>query len=519
MTKTSLRQRSKKRSAFWGINALFVFLAALYLIAPGIFQWRAEATSVNGPALAADRQYQVKPSDVPVGLVQQLDRTWVQFHREPPPILTYHNIATVPGAYTVSPQQFADQMALLSRSGWRTLTAGQMLNWIHGGTLPAHSLLLTFDDGARGVWQYADPTLKRYNMHALAFIVTSWPGTHGEYYMTWHELQRMQQSGRWDLESHSSQEHLLVQIDAHGDRGGMLNNLLYNQHTGSQETLAHYTRRIADDLERSKAQLLAHGIPTPTFFAYPFSAYSSSSEVTSILHRTVTSLFAVGMLDGSEPHPTPFALLRKGYLERVDVHGTTTLFQFATDVLRSSALPVGAANPLSAQKWVDQATSHPVRAFATPAVPLGLTVGARQAEMLDPARTADWQDYTFSGTVSNLSRPSERTVAGVEVLVGSGEPVEVSVEDGHAQVRLGGNAAQQSLRDVALPPQVSYQLAVEVTGRSVSVRVDGHLVADLSLNDGIVGMPSGGVGIYAFRGKESAAVPTFHDLTVAPVVV
>ena len=44
--------------------------------------------------------------------------------------------------------------------------------------MPPHAVMITFDDGAQGVWEYAEPVLKRYNMSATAFIITGFVGTH-----------------------------------------------------------------------------------------------------------------------------------------------------------------------------------------------------------------------------------------------------------------------------------------------------------------------------------------------------
>lgn len=332
---------SRGRLLFLLSNLAFASLAVIYVAVPSLWQWHSEAAIVQAPERAADEQHKVTATAAPAELVQQLTSLPATPPRQAPPIVTYHNISNTPGPYTVTPQAFADQMALLSAAGWHTLTAAELVSWIHGATLPSHSVLITFDDGVRGVWQYADPVLARYQFHAVAFVITAFPGTHGKYYMTWSELQRMQRSGRWDIESHTSDEHLIIQVDASGRQDGMLNNLLYDPKTGKHESLTSYQERIRSDLRLSKDQLVNHGFPSPQLFAYPYSAYSSSTEVTAVLRSTIGSLFATSMLDGASAKPTTPTLLKQGYLQRVDIMSSTTLRDFVSNVRDSSRALTG----------------------------------------------------------------------------------------------------------------------------------------------------------------------------------
>ena len=82
--------------------------------------------------------------------------------------------------------------------------------------------MITFDDGATGVWQYADPVLKRLDMHAIAFIITGFVGTHAPYYMTWDQITELHNSGRWDMEAHTHLGHVQVPSDNNGNEGPFL---------------------------------------------------------------------------------------------------------------------------------------------------------------------------------------------------------------------------------------------------------------------------------------------------------
>lgn len=84
----------------------------------------------------------------------------------PVPILEYHVIgAPVPGAplqgLYVSPGVFRAQVSWLAGHGWHAVSIDAVLRyWRDGGRLPPHPIVLTFDDGYPGDWQYALPILR-----------------------------------------------------------------------------------------------------------------------------------------------------------------------------------------------------------------------------------------------------------------------------------------------------------------------------------------------------------------------
>lgn len=99
------------------------------------------------------------------------------------PILTYHMVVSdkqkKKGKYrkstlAVSQSQFDQQMAYLSNAGYLTISCDEFYKWYTGEiTLPVKSVLITFDDGAKGVADYGLPVLQKYNMKATVFIVGS----------------------------------------------------------------------------------------------------------------------------------------------------------------------------------------------------------------------------------------------------------------------------------------------------------------------------------------------------------
>jgi peptidoglycan/xylan/chitin deacetylase (PgdA/CDA1 family) len=96
------------------------------------------------------------------------------------PILCYHHIREPkPGqsetmkSYSVSPSQFAQQMKALKDSGYETILPNQLYDYlVHGGTLPAKPVMLTFDDTDEEQFSIGYQEMKKYGFKGVFFIMT-----------------------------------------------------------------------------------------------------------------------------------------------------------------------------------------------------------------------------------------------------------------------------------------------------------------------------------------------------------
>ena len=98
------------------------------------------------------------------------------------PFLMYHAIGgertDVDPVYTVTLEEFEQQMAYLRRAGFQTITMSQFLAWHgYGDPLPAKPILLTFDDGDPSHYELVFPRLRQYGFCGLFAVVPSWIGT------------------------------------------------------------------------------------------------------------------------------------------------------------------------------------------------------------------------------------------------------------------------------------------------------------------------------------------------------
>ncbi len=162
----------------------------------------------------------------------------------------YHHVSPCPGLVTVSPGTFVRQMEYVRRAGYTALNTDRFLAFLKGReTVPAKSVLITFDDGYLDNYVHAFPVLEKLGLHAVIFVVTGWVGdgpvrpsaaegdnrslpptpNHrdckaairfgraDEVMLRWSEIETMEASGAVEIHSHThrhvrwDQEHLEVE--------------------------------------------------------------------------------------------------------------------------------------------------------------------------------------------------------------------------------------------------------------------------------------------------------------------
>ncbi|HWO07541.1 MAG TPA: polysaccharide deacetylase family protein [Candidatus Paceibacterota bacterium] len=188
------------------------------------------------------------------------------------PVLTYHRIVSDSSdVNNVSYSNFKDQMATLKRAGWETVTLEEFEAFVLGEKqLPEKSFVLTFDDGAKESFYPVDPILKILGYEAVNFIIVeSSHIPHTTYYLTPREIERMLETGRWSIGSHSFDGHHPYPTDGHGGTGIFFADRIWKADEGRLETPEEFRERVRDDLVRSKMSLeAAYDVPINSF-AFP----------------------------------------------------------------------------------------------------------------------------------------------------------------------------------------------------------------------------------------------------------
>ena len=221
------------------------------------------------------------------------------------PVLLYHGLAR--GGAT--PAAFDAQMRRLHALGFEPITLGRYVHFIRGDAvdLPQRPILITFDDAFLSSWTVADPVLARYGWSAAMYVPTGLVGLPGR--MTWRRLRQAESSGRWQIDEHAGDGHVMSTVDAAGRRASFYANELWTN--GRQETFAHYKERVSGDIRKGRTVLtrnlpgwISHGS-----FAVPFGNYgqmgSNDPRIEPWLKSFLESRFVVFFAHGDNVFTTP----------------------------------------------------------------------------------------------------------------------------------------------------------------------------------------------------------------------
>jgi peptidoglycan/xylan/chitin deacetylase (PgdA/CDA1 family) len=286
--------------------AVPVALAALLVAGCG------EAATSDGPK---PRTKAAVPASAPVVRLSPQDRAvWRTPRRRNGgiPVLLYHGVDERSGFvnqadafYGVAPVNFAKQLALLHHAGYTAITLEQFSRF-HAGEpvdLPAHPILITFDDARVDSWVNADGVLARYGWSAVMFVDVGAVTRRDPEYATWGELAAMQRSGRWSLQLHAGRGHHSIRYGAGARDVGPFYAYRDAVHG---ETLSGWHRRVTADLAWGERELRSH-VPgyRQLAFAPPFGAYgqlgTNDPEIPRLLSRDLRAHFGLVFVQ-QRPH-------------------------------------------------------------------------------------------------------------------------------------------------------------------------------------------------------------------------
>lgn len=189
--------------------------------------------------------------------------------------------------------QFREQLNFLKDNQYKTLTIEEYRAWMYGEIeLPARSVLITIDDGAKGTGRHNGnkliPLLEEYDMYATLFLISGW----------WSKSNY--ESSHLDIESHT--------YDMHTE------GVCSNQNRGAK-MLCSSKEQVMEDLKKSIQMT-----KTNTAFCFPFYAYN---EVT--IESIKESGFQLAFIGGSRKSSRSDD---KYKIPRYPIYSTTSLHQF-----------------------------------------------------------------------------------------------------------------------------------------------------------------------------------------------
>ena len=115
------------------------------------------------------------------------------------PIFMYHHVSKQPTTnaldynLTVTTTDFNAQLTWLQQQGYQAITLTELFDALYyGKALPAHPMILTFDDGYEDMYTDALPTLLAHHYRGVFFIIT---GMIGGRYLTWNQIRVLERYG------------------------------------------------------------------------------------------------------------------------------------------------------------------------------------------------------------------------------------------------------------------------------------------------------------------------------------
>jgi peptidoglycan/xylan/chitin deacetylase (PgdA/CDA1 family) len=287
-----------------GVALVAGVIGALMVIALTIPQPRAAATTEPAavrPARAATVRHRPVRHRHVVVLLRMPANPVDRFVRVP--VLMYHRVtaahlvSTTEQEFTVRPADFAAQMDWLQQNGYTPIREAQLLRAIvDGASLPAHPVLITFDDGYVDAVHAILHTLITRTRHfpATFFVITGRIGR-GQF-VSWRDLRVLTRNGM-DIGSHTVWHTHLAQVGPAAQRFEVTHS----------------------------ARTLARGLGHPIYwFSYPFGSVDPSATAAV---RAAGYLLAYTTQTG-----TWLSTGQHLTLPRLLVPGNMTLAQFANDV-------------------------------------------------------------------------------------------------------------------------------------------------------------------------------------------
>jgi peptidoglycan/xylan/chitin deacetylase (PgdA/CDA1 family) len=123
------------------------------------------------------------------------------------PVLCYHRFGpAVTDGMTVKTQVFAAQLKWLKDNGYTVIPLRTLVDYLlgKGPAPPAKSVVITADDAHQTVYSDMLPLVKKYNIPVTLFAYPSCVSRVSSVKcMTWEQLIELQQTGLFDIQSHT----------------------------------------------------------------------------------------------------------------------------------------------------------------------------------------------------------------------------------------------------------------------------------------------------------------------------
>lgn len=190
------------------------------------------------------------------------------------PILAYHDfdyekniINNEESMFVDSIEKFEKQMKYIYEKGYKTLSMEEFYNWKKGKIkLPRKSVLITFDDGSKSIYELVYPIMKKYNLKGTSFIIGSYTSlelTNSSNYLSLSQIKEIQQnypnfefhSHTYGLHSKKDGKHLVTLTNENEllEDIEKMNNLINTEYNAYP--FGHHTEQFISLLKKSNYKL------------------------------------------------------------------------------------------------------------------------------------------------------------------------------------------------------------------------------------------------------------------------
>lgn len=176
---------------------------------------------------------------------------------------------------TIYVDEFEKDLIDLKNQGYVTITSDEVINYINNlSPLPEKSVMLTIDGAKHGVYEFAYPLLKKYNMKAVLSVMGGYIDNTEEIsqdteYCSWSQIAEMAESNCFELAA--GPYYLNSSLGSNSDdREGVL-KLGY-------ESMEEYKQTLSSDVMLSNDKLRKLSGQNPVIFSYSEAARDSVSD-------------------------------------------------------------------------------------------------------------------------------------------------------------------------------------------------------------------------------------------------
>ncbi|WP_019603308.1 polysaccharide deacetylase family protein [Teredinibacter turnerae] len=183
-------------------------------------------------------------------------------------VLQYHHIAdSTPPSTSTSPALFKQHLDYLAKHNYRVVSLAELQKLLdaaaNGKSLPQKTVVITFDDGYKSIYDTAWPLLKKHHWPFAVFVNSEPHDEKKPLFMSWEQLKELHKSGVTIANHTDSHSHLIRRR--------------------ANESPTAFNERRLKEITFAQGRIKKEIGSAPKFFAYPFGEYDS--ELLSLLKR------------------------------------------------------------------------------------------------------------------------------------------------------------------------------------------------------------------------------------------